>query len=75
MPYQITVVNIKYGDEFRSYRGIRPQSIVLDVPRDIISLKNNWDKFLDCVESFAYNTISRSFGAYVCNCQVFLPLD
>lgn len=75
MPYQIIVVNIKYGDEFRSFKGVRPQSMVLDVPKDILGLIGNKEKFYDCVEAFAYNTISRSFGAYVSGCQVYLPLE
>lgn len=73
--YQITVVNIKYGDEFRTYRGQRPSSMVLDVPRNILDVKKETEKFYDLVESFAYNTISRTFGSYVSFLQVYLPLD
>ena len=75
MPYQIIVVNIKYGDEFRTYKGSRPQSMVLDVPKDILGTMWDKAKFYDCVEAFAYNTITRSFGAYVSSCQVYLPLE
>lgn len=75
MPYQIIVVNIKYGDQFRPYKGTRPQSMVLDVPKDILGLMWDKEKFRDCVEAFAYNTVTRSFGAYVSSCQVYLPLE
>ena len=75
MPYQIIVVNIKYGDSFRPYKGIRPQSMALDLPKDILGMIRDKEKFYDCVESFAYNMITRSFGAYVSSCQVYLPLN
>jgi len=75
MPYQITVVNIKYGDEFRRYRGDRPDSMVLDLPKNILELEGQKDKFYDSIESFACNTITRTFGAYVTFLQVYLPLD
>lgn len=73
--YQIIVVNIKYGDSFRPFHGDRPESTTLDLPKDILASKNDPENFYDLVESFAYNTITRSFGAYVSSCQVFLPLE
>ena len=73
--YQIIVVNIKYGDAFRSYHGDRPESITLDLPKSIVETERDRDTFDDLVEAFAYNTISRMAGAYVSSCQVFLPLD
>jgi hypothetical protein len=71
--YQIIVVNIKYGDSFRPYHGDRPESMTLDLPKDIAEADGRDPNFEDLVESFAYNTITRSFGSYVCRCQVFLP--
>lgn len=77
MQYQIIVVNISYGNEFRSYKGVRPESVILDLPKDISKMANEKDqqKFYDCVETFAYNTVTNSFGAFVSHCQVYLPME
>lgn len=69
--YQITVVNIKYGKVFNSRNKIRPEMAVLDVPESISKIKDK-EKFEDAVESFAYNTITKKYGAEVNFCQVFL---
>lgn len=73
--YQIIVVNIKY-DKITSKRvKDRPDTVTLDVPSGILKCKDNTEKFLDAVEQFAYNTISKKYGAEVCFCQVWLPLE
>jgi hypothetical protein len=71
--YQIFVVNIKYGKELNNKHKERPDMVILDIPESIRKIKNEV-KFRDNVESFAYNTITRKYGAEVCNCQVWLPL-
>lgn len=71
--YQIFVVNIKYGKELNNKHKERPDMVILDVPESIRRIKNE-AKFLDNVESFAYNTITRKYGAEVYSCQVWLPL-
>lgn len=76
--YQINVVNIKYGVSFLPRNRNRPDSATLDLPEAILKMKDKeggWQKFVDTVESFAYNTLTRKYGAEVSFCQVFLPLE
>ena len=75
--YQVTVTNIKYGREFYSTRSKeRPEMVTLDVPESLLKVKDKDDeKFRDGIESFAYNTVTRKFGAEVSFCQVWLPLE
>jgi len=75
--YQVTVTNIKYGRKFYTARGKeRPEMVTLDVPESLLKVKDKDDeKFRDGVESFAYNTVTRKFGAEVSFCQVWLPLE
>jgi len=70
--YQITVVNIKYGNVFNSKIKNRPDMTILDVPENIYKIKDE-EKLRDAIESFAYNTITRKYGAEVSFCQSFLP--
>ena len=72
---QIMVVNIKYGRFLTTKIKERPEMVTLDLPESLVKIRNKTEKFLDGVESFAYNIITRKYGAEVCNCQVFLPLD
>ena len=74
--YQITVANIKYGREFYMKHRERPEMVTLDVPESLLKVKDRDDeKFRDGIESFAYNTVTRKFGAEVSFCQVWLPLE
>ena len=75
--YQITVVNIKYGNELSGKRKERPEMTTLDVPEALLKIKNKGDmeKFEDAVEAFAYNTVTRKYGAEVVRCQVYLPIE
>ena len=74
--YQITVTNIKYGRELYGKFKERPEMVTLDVPESLLKVKGKDDeKFRDGVESFAYNTVTRKFGAEVSFCQVWLPLE
>jgi hypothetical protein len=74
--YQITVVNIKYGKTFSKRVKERPEMVTLDVPDALLKMreKDN-EKFLDSVEAFAYNTVTRKYGSEVSYCQVYLPLE
>ena len=74
--YQITVVNIKYGKTFSKRVKDRPEMVTLDVPDALLKMreKDN-EKFLDSVEAFAYNTVTRKYGSEVSYCQVYLPLE
>lgn len=74
--YQITVVNIKYGNALSKRIKDRPEMVVLDLPDALLKSRDkNEEKFLDSVEAFAYNTVSRKYGAEVSYCQVYLPLE
>ena len=72
--YQILVVNIKYGKELNSKVKNKPNMTVLDVPEGIMKSIKNESKFKDNIESFAYNTLTKKYGAEVSYCQVWLPL-
>ena len=74
--YQITVVNIKYGNEFSKRSKDRPEMVTLDVPEALLKMKDeDGEKFLELVESFAYNTVTRKYGAEVTHCQIYLPIE
>lgn len=75
--YQIMVVNIKYGKVLSNKVKERPSMVTLDVPEAILKIRNRGDeqRFLDSVETFAYNTVMRKYGAEVNYCQVWLPLE
>ena len=72
--YQILVVNIKYGKELNSKVKNKLNMTVLDVPEGIMKSIKNESKFKDNIESFAYNTLTKKYGAEVSYCQVWLPL-
>lgn len=46
----------------------------LDVPEGILKTMNDTKKFMENIESFAYNTLTKKYGAEVSYCQVYLPL-
>ena len=76
--YQIMVVNIVYGKELNSERKMkeRPTMTILDVPMGIVAIKDkNEDKFLETIETFAYDTVTKKYRAECRHCQVYLPLD
>ena len=72
--YQILVVNIKYGKDVNRRVKDKPSMVVLDVPDSILKCKNQIEKFKDNLESFAYNTITRKYGAEVYKCQIWMPI-
>ena len=73
--YQILVVNIKYGKELNKKIKNRPDMTMLDVPESIVKLVSDKVKFEDSIETFAYNTVTKKYGAEVNYCQVWLPFD
>jgi hypothetical protein len=74
--YQITVVNIKYGNPLSKRIKERPDMVTLDVPEALLKVKGKDDeRFLDSIEAFAYNTVTKKYGAEVTYCQVYLPLE
>lgn len=48
---------------------------VLDVPEGILKTMNDKQKFIDSIETFAYNTTTKKYGAEVMSCQIYLPLE
>jgi hypothetical protein len=74
--YQITVVNIKYGNTLSKRIKERPEMVTLDLPEALLKVKGkDEERFLDSVESFAYNTVTKKYGAEVTYCQVYLPME
>ena len=73
--YQIMVVNIRYGNPLGEKRKPGPEMATINVPEAILKQMGNWEKFLDVVEQFAYNTVSRKYGYEVSHCQIYLPFD
>ena len=71
--YQITITDIKYGRELSGKVKHRPEITTLDVPESLLKLKEDNAKFMENIESFAYNMLTRKYGAEVCHCQVWLP--
>lgn len=48
-------------------------SYILDIPPKIFEIREKNPKlYLDVVETFAYNTISRKTGREVAHCQIYL---
>ena len=66
-------MNIKYGSEIRRTKE-KPEMATLDVPEGILKTMNDTKKFMENIESFAYNTLTKKYGAEVSYCQVYLPL-
>lgn len=74
--YQITVVNIKYGNTLSKRIKERPDMVTLDLPEALLKVRGkDEERFLDSVESFAYNTVTKKYGAEVTYCQVYLPME
>jgi hypothetical protein len=70
--YQIIVVNIKYGKDLNKHIKDKPSMVILDVPESILKCKTQTEKFKDNLESFAYNTITKKYGAEVYKCQIWM---
>jgi hypothetical protein len=74
--YWIQVVNIVWGrDVGERKKKEKPSETVLDVPEEILKNRKNGERFLELVETFAYNVLMRKYGAEVMNCQIYLPTE
>lgn len=75
--YQIQVVNIAWGRDVgeRGKKKDRPSDTVLDVPGEIMKHQKNQTKFMELIESFTYNILTRKYGAEVYSCQIYLPVE
>lgn len=72
--YQVIITNIKYGGNVINNKiKEKPELAVLDIPEGILKNKNDNQKFMDNVESFCYNTLSRKYGREISYCQIWLP--
>jgi hypothetical protein len=72
--YSVSVVNIHYRRKSRTFIDCKiPEIVTLNIPEGIMRLKGDEQKFMDEIESFAYNCISRKYQIEVTNCQIFLP--
>lgn len=73
----VIVVNIKYArlsmDGNPSKRKNLPEFFVLDLPERITQLPDKTDqKYLDLIETFVYNTLSKKFQTCVDFCQIWI---
>lgn len=73
----VIVVNIKYAKTSRdgtpSKRKNLPEFFVLDLPERITQLPDKSDqKYLDLIETFVYNTLSKKFQTDVEYCQIWI---
>ena len=73
----VIVVNIKYAkisrDGTTSKRKNLPEFFVLDLPERITQLPDKSDqKYLDLIETFVYNTLSKKFQTDVEYCQIWI---
>lgn len=73
----VIVVNIRYSknsmDGKPSKRKNLPDTFVLDLPERITQLPDKSDqKYLDLIETFVYNTLSKKFQTNVEYCQIWI---
>lgn len=73
----VIVVNIRYArigrDGTTSKRKNLPEFFVLDLPERITQLPDKTDqKYLDLIETFVYNTLSKKFQTDVERCQIWI---
>lgn len=73
--YIVNVVNISYDRKQKPRVREIPDCIPLTIPDGILNLRDKKEKFLEEIEYFVYNSLSRKFGVDVCFCQIFLPMD
>lgn len=74
-PYQVFVVNIKYGRKVTTKQINKPEMTILDIPKGMLKNMKNFEKFKDNVENFVYTTLTHKYGAEVNYCQIWLPLE
>lgn len=73
----VIAVNIRYSknsmDGKPSKRKNLPDTFVLDLPERITQLPDKSDqKYLDLIETFVYNTLSKKFQTNVEYCQIWI---
>ena len=73
----VIAVNIKYSknsmDGKPSKRKNLPDTFVLDLPERITQLPDKSDqKYLDLIETFVYNTLTKKFQTEVEYCQIWI---
>lgn len=73
----VIVVNIKWSkisfDGTVSKRKKLPEFFVLDLPERITTIPDKTTiKYLDLIESFVYNTLTKKFQTEVINCQTWI---
>lgn len=73
----VIAVNIRYSknsmDGKPSKRKNLPDTFVLDLPERITQLPDKSDqKYLDLIETFVYNTLSKKFQTNVGYCQIWI---
>lgn len=73
----VIAVNIKYArismDGSLSKKKNLPEVFVLDLPERITQLPDKSDqKYLDLIETFVYNTLSKKFQTDVEHCQIWI---
>lgn len=76
----IIIANIKWWKGHETKTKVNwnelPDSYQLSIPNNMISMyQNEYDKFLDEIETFCYNFLTRKFGVEVSYCQIWLPID
>lgn len=73
----LTIVNIKWNKKHvvnsKSKNKNLPEVFTVDIPQNIANIKDH-QTYIDSIESFAYNFLTKKFGVEVSNCQVYLPL-
>lgn len=73
----VIVVNIRYArismDGSMSKKKNLPEFFVLDLPERITQLPDKSDqKYLDLIETFVYNTLTKKFQTEVEHCQIWI---
>lgn len=73
----VIAVNIKYArismDGSLSKKKNLPEVFVLDLPERITQLPDKSDqKYLDLIETFVYNTLTKKFQTEVTGCQIWI---
>ena len=73
----VVVVNIKYArisrDGTTTKRKNLPEFFILDLPERITQLPDKSDqKYLDLIETFVYNTLTKKFQTEVTGCQIWI---
>lgn len=73
----VIVVNVKFARKTREGKNTKrsmPDSFVLDLPERITMFEDkNSQQYLDLIETFVYNTLSKKFQTDVWSCQIWLP--